>query len=370
MKLEEAIVKAAQREGFVLAGFARLRRLDHREKFYAGWLGADRHADMAYLARDPERRFDPRLLDPRLRSVVSLGYPYDTPAPPRIDWRADLRGRIAAYALGIDYHDRVLKKARVVAGTIAAMRPGAVTRAYVDTGPVFEREWATEAGIGWFGKNTNLLNREHGSYFFLSEIFTDLELEPDHEPYRDHCGTCRRCLDLCPTGALAGGYLMEPRLCISYLTIENRGPIPIALRPKLGEWIFGCDICQEVCPWNDTRASDGAEELAPRLAELLALDDAGFRRRYGHSAVKRAKRRGLLRNACVALGNSGNREAVPPLIRALEAEPEALVRAHAAWALGRLGGSAARAALDRHLRTEPDSEAGREIKAALGETAN
>jgi len=367
VKLEDAIVEAARREGFVLAGFARLRRLGHRAEFYARWLGADRHADMSYLARDPERRFDPRLLDPRLRSVVSLGYPYDAPASPQVDWRAELRGRIAAYALGIDYHDRVLKKAHAVASLIAVLRPGAVTRAYVDTGPVFEREWATEAGLGWFGKNTNLLNRESGSYFFLSEIFTDLELEPDREPYRDHCGTCRRCLDLCPTGALGDGYLMEPRLCISYLTIENRGPIPIELRPKLGEWIFGCDICQEVCPWNDPRSFDGAEELAPRLAELLALDEAGFRRRYGQSAVRRTKRRGLLRNACVALGNSGNHDAVAPLIRALEAEPEALVRAHAAWALGRLGGSAARAALDRRVRAEPDPGTGREIKAALGQ---
>ncbi len=351
----------------MLVGFARLRRLDHREEFYHRWLGAERHADMTYLARDPERRFDPRILDSRLRSVVSLGYPYDPPAAPAVDWRAELRGRIAAYALGVDYHDRVLKKTRSIAGLIAAMRPGAVTRCYVDTGPVFEREWAAESGLGWFGKNTNLLNREHGSYFFLSEIFTDIELEPNREPSRDHCGTCTRCLDLCPTDALAGGFLMEPRRCISYLTIENRGAIDPELRPRLGNWIFGCDICQQVCPWNDSHAAGCAEELAPRLPELLALDDEGFRRRYGKSAVRRAKRRGLLRNVCVALGNSGNRDAVAPLVRALESEPEGIVRAHAAWALGRLGGCAARDALDRRASLEADTEVVREIKAALSQ---
>ncbi len=233
MTLEQTIVEAARREGFVLVGFARLRRLDEREEFYHRWLDANRHADMSWLARDPERRFDPRVLDPRLRSVVSLGYPYDPPAPPTVNWRAELRGRIAAYAFGLDYHDRVLKKAQSIAGLIAAMRPGGLTRNYVDTGPVFEREWAAESGLGWVGKNTNLLNREHGSYFFLSEIFTDIELEPNRELYRDHCGTCRRCLDLCPTGALADGFVMDARLCISYLTIENRGPIDPECGPSL-----------------------------------------------------------------------------------------------------------------------------------------
>src|SRR5208282_927121 len=238
MSLEQTIVEAARREGFVLVGFARLRRLDRREEFYHRWLAANRHADMAWVARDPERRFDPRVLDSRLRSVVSLAYPYDPPAPPAVDWRAELRGRIAAYAFGPDYHDRVLKKAQSIAGLIAAMRPGAVIRNYVDTGPVFEREWAAESGLGWIGKNTNLLNRERGSYFFLSEIFTDIELEPNRELSRDHCGTCRRCLDLCPTGALADGFVMDARLCISYLTIENRGTIDPELRPRLGNWIF------------------------------------------------------------------------------------------------------------------------------------
>ncbi|HEY6421086.1 MAG TPA: tRNA epoxyqueuosine(34) reductase QueG, partial [Candidatus Binataceae bacterium] len=243
---EHVVAEAAHAQGFALAGFATIRRLREREDFYRDWLGAGRHGAMEYLAREPERRFDPRTLDPRLKSVISLGYPYAAPAYPQIDWRAELRGRVAAYALGPDYHDHVLKKARTVAAAIEASRPGTVTRVYVDTGPVFEREWAVEARLGWFGKNTTLLNREQGSYFFLAEIFTDAEFAAAAEPYREHCGTCRRCLDLCPTNALGDGFVMEPRVCISYLTIENRGAIPVELRAKLGNWIFGCDICQEV----------------------------------------------------------------------------------------------------------------------------
>ena len=219
---------------------------------------------MAYLAREPERRFDPRRLDPRLRSVISLGYPYHAPAPVDLDWRREIRGRIASYALGDDYHDRVMAQARLVASDLQRLRPDALTRLYVDTGPVFEREWATEASMGWFGKNTNLLNRTHGSYFFLAEIFTDLELgqSKPREPYGDYCGTCRRCLDLCPTRALQDGYVMEARRCISYLTIELRGPIPADLRPQMGNWIFGCDVCQEVCPWNEAGGTQVSELAA------------------------------------------------------------------------------------------------------------
>jgi epoxyqueuosine reductase len=367
--IEETIVEVARENGFVLVGFARLHRLAGREDFYARWLRDGRHGEMGYLAREPSRRFDPRTLDARLRCVVSLGYPYRAPAPRQVDWRSELRGRVAAYALGPDYHDVVLKKARSVADSITDTRRDALVRTYVDTGPVFEREWASEAGLGWFGKNTNLLNRAHGSYFFLAEIFTDVEFESGAERSRDHCGTCRKCIDLCPTGALADGYLMEPRLCISYLTIEHRGGIPPELREKLGNWIFGCDICQEVCPWNEPGDGAAAAELAPYLPELMALDDDGFRRRYGRSAVRRAKRRGLLRNVAVALGNSGNPDAVAPLARALESEPEPLVRAHAAWALGRLGGQRARRALERSRKREDDLHVVREVDDALGHSA-
>ena len=320
---------------------------------------------MAYLAREPERRLDPRAIDGRFRSVVSLGWSYAAPIAPRLDWKTELRGRIAAYALGPDYHDHVLKAARAVATAIELIRPGAVTRAYVDTGPVFEREWAARSGIGWFGKNTMLLTRERGSYFFLAEILTDVEFEANDAPYREHCGTCRRCLDLCPTHALEDGYVMEPRVCISYLTIENRGAIAKELRPKIGMWLFGCDICQEVCPWNETPPESGDRDLMPYLPELMALDDAAFSHRFMKSAVKRAKRRGLLRNAAVVLGNTGNRDAVPALMRVMEQEPEALVRGHAAWALGELGGTAARRALQRARRRETESSVVEEVDAAL-----
>lgn len=355
----------AHEQGFILVGFAHIRRLIEREPFFHDWTGQGRQGSMGYLAREPERRFDPRVLDTRFRTVISLGYPYHCPAPPPIDWRGELRGRIAAYALGPDYHDVVLKKARAVADSIAALHPRSVSRVYVDTGPVFEREWAAESGIGWFGKNTMLLSRKEGSYFFLAEIFTDAEFEPAGRPYRQHCGRCTRCLDLCPTGALEGGYVMEPRRCISYLTIENRGPIPRELRAKLGNWIFGCDICQEVCPWNEPFTERVEPALLPYMPDLLALDQEGFSRRFAKSAIKRAKRSGLLRNTAVAMGNSGNPDAVPALVRTLTYEPEALVRSHAAWALGAIGGTAAKRALERARKSDPDPETVRECELTL-----
>jgi epoxyqueuosine reductase len=368
-RLEEVLTAEARQQGFVLVGFAPLRRLDDRAEFFNRWLGEGRQGEMGWLGRDPERRLDPRRIDPRLRSVVSLGYPYAAPAIEDIDWRAAMRGRIAAYALGPDYHVTVLARARTVAARLKSMRPDTVTRAYVDTGAVFEREWATQARVGWFGRNTNLLNRYHGSYFFLAEIFTDAEFAPSGEPYREHCGTCRQCLDLCPTGALADGYVIEPRLCISYLTIEHRGPIPIALRPKLGNWIFGCDVCQEVCPWNVSAGGEPDDARMPFLPGLMALDDVGFRRRFGQSAVARTRRRGLLRNAAVVLGNTGNRDAVAVLARSLVDEMEPLVRSHAAWALGQLGGANARAALEHRRKAESDPDVRAEIETALAATA-
>jgi epoxyqueuosine reductase len=365
--LPKHIEAAARARGFAMVGFAGLHPLNNRKEFFADWIADGRAATMAYLAREPARRIDPRVLDSRFKSVVSLAYPHAAARPPEIDWRAQMRGRIAAYALGPDYHDYVLAAAQSVAAVIAAEHPGSITRTYVDTGPVFEREWAAQAGLGWFGRNTMLLNREHGSYFFLAEIFTDVEIEAPAAPYRDHCGTCRRCLELCPTGALEDGYKLEPRVCISYLTIEHRGAIARELRPKLGPWIFGCDICNEVCPWNAPAAQGGDFAALPLLAEILALDDAAFSARFSRSAIKRTKRRGLLRNAAIVLGNTGNRDAVPVLAHALGNEYEPLVRAHAAWALGRLGGAAARRALEHRLRRETEPAVVREGGLALGE---
>jgi epoxyqueuosine reductase len=359
---EAEIAAAAHGLGFRLAGCSPLVPLG-RERFLAGWLAEGRAGDMAYLARRTAERLDPRCAFPWARSVVSLAHPYRPPPPPPVDWRATLRGRIAAYAAGDDYHERVVALLARLTAHLEGLFPRARFRPSVDTGAVLEREWAARAGIGWVGRNTLVLDRDAGSYFFLAELFTDLELEPS-PPVANHCGTCTRCLAACPTGALEAGYTMDPRRCLAYLTIEHRGPIPPALRPHLGNWIFGCDLCQEACPWNgEARDAACAEWLSPHLPTLLALDAEGFRARFGRTAVARARRRGLLRNVAVALGNSGNPAATPPLGAAL-GDPEPLVRGHAAWALGQLGERAAAGVLEAARRRETDAGAAAEIEAA------
>jgi len=364
MRSREATIAAAARAlGFSRAGTAPLAPLPVGP-FLQAWLAEGRAGEMGYLARRTVERIDPSAARPWARAVISLAYPYRPPPPPPGDWRATLTGRIAAYALGVDYHARVGTLLGALAARLAAAFPGARFQAYVDTGPVLEREWAMRAGLGWIGKHTLLLDRAAGSYFFLAELFTDLELAASPLP-ADHCGTCARCHAACPTGALGPGYTMDPRRCLSYLTIEHRSALPVELRPQLGNWIFGCDLCQEACPWNgEARDPAGAEALAPHLPSLLALDEPGFRARFGKTAVARAKRRGLLRNAAVALGNSGNPDAVPALAAVL-ADPEPLVRGHAAWALGCLGGAAARRALEAARARETDGGAAAEIGAAL-----
>ena len=320
---------------------------------------------MHYLAREPQRRIDPHIPFPEARSVICLGFPYAPPVLPQIDWQHELRGRLAAYAAGADYHDVIQKKLQRFVAFLQDRQPGMWARPYVDTGPLLERDWAYRSGLGWFGKNTMLLHKARGSWFFLAEILVSLDLEGQGRP-SDHCGSCTRCLDDCPTDALADGYILKSPLCISYLTIEHRGPIPHGLRPKLGNWIFGCDICQEVCPWNTKFGRPRHElvdELFPSLPELLQLDEDGFRARFRRSAVWRTKRRGLLRNVAVALGNSANPAAIGPLQAALH-DPEPLIRGHAAWALGRLAHTTSlRTALDR----EQDIDVRGELLVALGE---
>jgi epoxyqueuosine reductase len=365
MRSREATIAAAARAaGFARAGTTPLTPLPVGA-FLESWLADGRAGEMRYLARRTAERVDPRAARPWARAIISLAYPYRPPPPPAVaDWRATLTGRIAAYARGEDYHVRVGTHLDGLVRRLEDAFPGAHFQGYVDTGPVLEREWAMRAGLGWIGKHTLLLERTAGSYFFLAELFTDLELEAAL-PADDHCGTCARCHAACPTGALGPGYEIDPRRCLSYLTIEHRSAIPVALRPLLGNWIFGCDLCQEACPWNgDARDTAGAEALAPHLPALLALDEAGFQARFGTTAVARAERRGLLRNAAVALGNSGNPAAVVPLTAGL-GDPEPLVRGHAAWALGHLGGAAARHALEAARSRETDRHAAAEIEAAL-----
>ena len=332
------------------------------------WLDDGRHGEMGWLARDPQRRADPRRVLDGARSVICVAEPYfQGEIAPAADARP--RGRIARYALGSDYHEILLDKVRALAGLLG----DSFARPYVDTGPVLEKPLAQQAGLGWIGKHTNAVSRRLGSWWFVGSVITKAEVEPSQE-HADHCGTCTRCIEACPTGAirLDRPYELDSRLCISYLTIELRGPIPRELRPLIGTWIYGCDLCLDVCPWNrfaeptaELRYQARPELVDPSLEEMLSWDQATFSRVMKGSPIKRTKRRGLLRNVAVALGNAGDRGAIPALASCLAEEPEPLVRGHAAWALGRLGGPAARAALEQG-RGDSDDFVRAEVEYALG----
>lgn len=341
-----------------------------RSDFLASWLARGFHGSMAWMERTAGKRADPRRLLPGARSIVSVAANYYTGEEPA---SAPERAAISRYAWGEDYHLLLEDKLAALCAFLRELRPEANAKYYVDTGPVLEKAIAQRAGLGWIGKHTNLITMEYGSWVFLGEVVTDVELEPDR-PAFDHCGTCTRCIEACPTGAIVEPYVLDSRLCISYLTIELRRAIPPELRPALGNMVYGCDICQEVCPWNLRFARPSqeagflprAENRRPPLRELIRLSLEAFRQRFRRSAIKRAKWRGLLRNAAVALGNSGNIEAVPDLMAALDHQ-EPLVRSHAAWALGRIGGSKASVALEAALARERDPEVRREIESALAE---
>jgi epoxyqueuosine reductase len=298
---------------------------------------------MAWMAETSARRASPRALWPQVKTVVMLGANYGPAENPLAALKARDRGAISVYARGRDYHDVLKGRLKQLAGFIAARaspNPCEV-KVFVDTAPVMEKPLAEAAGLGWQGKHTNLVSREHGSWLFLGAIFTTLELPPDR-PDDDHCGTCRACLDTCPTGAFPAPYRLDARRCISYLTIEHKGPIPRELRPLMGNRIYGCDDCLAVCPWNkfaragrEAKLAARAALRAPPLAELAGLDDAGFRALFTKSAVKRIGRARFLRNVLIAIGNSGD----PTLASAAErllADASPLVRGAAVWALGRL----------------------------------
>ncbi len=366
-RIRRAILDAGEALGFLRPRVTRIVPLP-REAFLEGWLAEGRAADMRYLLHHRKARLDPRTRYPWARSIISAFFPYRPPPPPDGDWRRQLRGRIAAYAAGRDYHAEIALRLALWRGAIRQLAPGARTRAAVDSSPVLEHDWAMRAGVGWTGKHTLTIDEDAGSYAFLAEILLELPLEPD-APVPERCGTCSRCLDQCPTGAIESGYRLDPRRCISYLTIEHRGSIPPSLRPSLSNWIFGCDVCQWVCPWNRER-SEPDPALAPSLPAILSLDRRSFRRRYGGTALARAGRVRLARNAAVALGNSANPAALAPLVGALHERPEALVRAHAAWAIGRIAATERRAcaaALERSRR-DPAAEVRAEVEAALAAT--
>ena len=367
MSLTEQIRHKARALGFTSVGFAPADPLKGAE-FYARWVALGYAGQMDYLKRHLDKREDPRRMVPGAQTAICLGMDYYQPTSAAPD---PLRGRIACYARGDDYHD-IVKKCLAALWEFVLAEAGEQTkgRYFVDTAPVLERELAQRAGLGWWGKNTCLIDKRRGSYFFLAEIITDLELDYD-EPAPDHCGTCTRCLDACPTDAFPEPYVLDAQRCISYLNIELKGSIPRDLRQGMGQWIFGCDICQEVCPWN--RKAEPAPEPAyksradldsPSLLDLIQLDRAAFNALFRRNPVKRPKRRGFLRNVAVALGNSGMQDAVPALINALDDE-EPLVRGHVAWALGQLGGDEAKGALKRRLGMEDDAEVRGELKDAL-----
>ena len=324
-----AIAAAAYGLGFDLCGIAALGPADTAGRFDA-WLASGYHGEMSYMARGVERRRDSRQAVPGATHAIVVALDYGGKEPD---------GPVARYARGRDYHDVMIERLGELHRWLETEVGHAVAgKAYVDTGPILERDLARKAGMGWIGKNTMLINPRLGSFFFLGELLVALDVEPDEPFVADHCGTCTRCLDACPTGALVAPGVMDARRCISYLTIELKGAIPEALRAGVGEHVYGCDVCQDVCPWN-VRFAHTLEDpaLAPRAqieaAEMLALDEAEFRERYRGTAVTRAKRRGLARNAAVALGNRGDASALPVLERAASEDPDPVVREHAAWAI-------------------------------------
>jgi epoxyqueuosine reductase len=304
------------------------------------WLREGRHAGMEWMARDPGGRIDPRRRFPWVRTIVCCALSYATSARARGDGAGDGRGWISRYAWGRDYHKGMRRRLRRACEVLRAA--GATqTRPYVDTGPLLERSLHQSAGTGWIGKNSCLIHREIGSWTFLGEVVTDLAL-PRDRPATDHCGSCTACLEACPTGALVAPGELDSRLCISYQTIENRGPVAPEVRAGLGDHLFGCDVCQEVCPWNAGTPVPDLEEfrpregnVAPELEGLATLSEEEFHRRFAGTAVRRARYDGFLRNVCVALGNASVPGSRRPLER-LAAHPSAQVRAHAAWALARL----------------------------------
>jgi len=376
VELTQAIKTYASRSGFSLVGITTCDPLPHGQTFN-DWLDQGRQGEMQYLATTRSRwcRAYPERILPECRSVLVFGVRCATPVLKKMDdpTSQTIHGRVASYACGADYHvflpARLKRMIEFIEDRVGQSIP---SRWYTDTGPILERELAQRAGLGWIGKNTCLIHPRLGSYFLLAEILLGLNLEPDPPFTVDQCGTCTRCIQACPTGCILPDRTLDARRCISYLTIELKNSIPSELRPLMGNWVFGCDICQQVCPWNrfatspvDPAFEQLVSQSAPDLMEELALSTPEFSRKYRYSPLSRAKRRGLFRNIAVALGNQGNPAAVDSLVRLLEADPEPVVRGHAAWALGQIGGEKATQALKGAVRAEIDPQVLNEVKNAL-----
>jgi epoxyqueuosine reductase len=374
----ESVTQRLKEQAFQL-GFAFVGVVEaepgRRLEAYLRWIAAGRHGEMAYMARPDRVRRRQNLSEvlPGVQSLVCVGLEYHAGSiPPEITLDPG-RGRISSYAWGIDYHELMVPRLQILARWLQkAVNQPVATKVYVDTGAILERDHAEAAGIGFTGKNTMLIAPRRGSWSFLGELLTTYRLEPDEARQLPGCGRCRRCLDACPTGAFPTPYVLDARLCISYLTIELKDWIPRDLRPAMGNWIFGCDVCQEVCPFNRfAEPNDEAafypaswDRAAPPLPGLLALTEEDFQGRYAHTPIQRIGRRGLLRNACVAAGNWGSQVAVPALAGLLS-DPEPILRGHAAWALRRIGGRDAANPVSAALARESDEMVRQEMLAPV-----
>ncbi|WP_439570812.1 tRNA epoxyqueuosine(34) reductase QueG [Sphingomonas sp.] len=341
--LEDRIREKAAELGFAACGYASADAAPLAGKRLREWLEQGRHGDMIWMEERAHHRESPAGLWPEVRSVIALGMSYAPALDPLALAGEGDRGRISAYAQGADYHD-VVKKALKALGRWLAQEAGCDLKVFVDTAPVMEKPLAEAAGLGWQGKHTNLVSRSHGSWLFLGAIYTTLDLAPD-APGRDRCGSCDACQRACPTDAFPAPYTLDARRCISYLTIEHKGPIPEEFREGIGNRIYGCDDCLAVCPWNkfaqaaarNIAFAPRAELTAPELADLLALDDAGFRQVFSGSPIKRIGRDRMVRNCLIAAGNSGD-PALRPAVAALVTDPDPVVSEAADWALAKLGG--------------------------------
>ena len=347
--LAEAIKAEADRLGFCACGFTRANAADAAGLDLRRWLEAGHHGSMGWMKTRAHQRVSPLALWPEATSAIALGMSYAPAADPLALAEHPQLGRISVYAQGGDYHKTVKKALKALARFIVQRAPSEL-KVFVDTAPVMEKPLAQAAGIGWQGKHTNLVSREHGSWLFLGVILTSLELEPDvSADHGQHCGTCRRCLDACPTEAFIGPHRIDARRCISYLTIEHEGAIPQEFRSAIGNRIYGCDDCLAVCPWNrfaDAAAANRAflpraELAAPRLADLLALDEAAFREMFAGSPIKRIGRARMIRNCLIAAGNSGDPK-LADCVRPHLGDPDPVIAESAGWALAQLGFSSAK----------------------------
>lgn len=359
--IEERLKAEAAAIGFAACGIARADATPRAAERLRAWLAEGAHGDMLWMEERAEQRGSPMGLWPEVRSVVALGMSYAPATDPLALAGEGEVGRISVYAQGADYHDVVKRRLKELARWLVAAAPGADVKVFVDTAPVMEKPLSEAAGLGWQGKHTNLVSRSHGSWLFLGAIYTTLDLAPDG-PGRGGCGSCDACQTACPTDAFPAPYRIDARRCISYLTIENKGPIPHALREGIGNRIYGCDDCLAVCPWNKFAAAaqanlafhPRAELTVPMLADLLALDDAGFRQVFAGSPIKRIGRDRMARNCLIAAGNSGSARLAGPVAALLD-DPAPVVRGAAVWALARL--DRARWAAERAARAAEEADA-------------